>query len=1721
MADDRQTIRVEIDGDANDLEAALLEASAALRAFGREADKQNAASVQTERQNARTSQSFRQLDRDTDNAANTLAKFKLGLGAIAWGSAVAGIAPLSAAVFDLGAAATGAVAAVAPLGGLVATLPSVLGAGAQAVGTIQLAFENVVPALEGNVKAYQKLDPLQRQFVDRVNNDIKPALGGLQDAAEKGLIPPVTAALSNLVKDAPVVQKVIGETASALGGLVEKASQMASTPGFQKDLGSFGKTNAGLITNVGDGLLHAADGMRQVAVAAEPLTTDMGRLADNLGRQFDVWATHARQSGELTRFFDLTDQRVHQLVGGLEGFGQTLGNVLMAAQPLAGPMMAGFVSGMDHLATLTASPQGQQALQHFFAGAYDPLHQATLLARDLLIDLGKLAEVGEKPLASLLADARKDLLPALDDVATILAKDVVPPLIGALDDVAKLGKDLAPGLKPVGVFLGDAATALGAVASATDAITKDLPGVLKLAPTLALIFGGKAAISKGPGLLKDLWHGKGGAAGAAAAGLLETPGATPAHPMYVVVMGEYASSSGLSNIKPLGSAEHEAEQKAASAAEGAAGGAAASKVGEGFLDTLRQDGLKGVLATGARAAATDVVPVIVTGGAITLGIAGITKGVTSLFGQGVAPTPAEGHQDDAQSMRDLAAAVEPAQVKLNQVDAVLARLKADLAAHPDSGGYLQAQIDDEEKARQSILTYAQTHHEKLVEVQGDSQTAMGAVGRAFSDAAQSVQTAMALASGETDRGAGQIKTSAGKAGGALASAFSNAASSLDSAVQTGLQNVVDNTNTVSKQLGGAGVKVTLRSAVAGGIGAGLGIVGSAVGSATSVPGAAQGAFVGRQGERGHDNVPALLNGQPAVIARGEYVGVFNHQQQDTLNGILAAHGYRGLPDFFNRNDRPHYMAKGGGVPGDGLAAMVAEANQISRAHYPYVWGGGHNASFAGPYDCSGAVSAVLHAAGLLDHPLVSGQFENWGLPGPGVVSLYASPQHVYMSLAGRFFGTHGADGAGWFQGSARPGFVVRHAPVGGNLIKAPGVAGTGSFPGIARAAIDKAASAANHHVLAELAAQTATGAGNWGDLAGPWVDVMHRIATDRGWSFTDWMNVVQRESGGNPNALNPSSGAYGLGQMLGSNLGTYYKIGDPANVQIAGMARYISDRYGNPTAAWAHEQQFGWYDRGGLIRAAGGTGVAAKKKRQPGKHPGRKPQLNMAQLKQRLLAKVQHPFPSAPLTQLVTTLMGSSSGDAGSGLRSLLDVTGVKGAIQQRLDDQNRLQQLYAVKTFNGQWESRFVTDAAGNETGLNWNSYRDPSGHLIYGINAHLAEDDAELADLGLRSDGSVLSTGVLGLYDAMGPVAANVADRIASALAERQQRVQLVTQLARLELRRKNAIQKLISTMQRRQITTAAGQAAALQDATSAAQQERSTLSDEIANLQAQKSASTDPKTILSIDAAIRDKQTQQRHVSDRVNQLRAHKSSSAAYQLHMLSLRDDLNAINADLQTWTGTTGPDAANKSAWSGQSFGKRLMTEINQDLIPARDWVATLRGPDGILASQRFAVWVNAMQLLNDRSDWAGTQMPVSASTLQDQTALNQLLQQQLAHSQFTNDLLTQQFSAFAGFAPLLEGRLVGSFARGGVIPETGLALVHRGETVIPDPQGPYGHQGMGSAGVVEHHHHHHVELRLDDGGLLKVVDQRIADKAPVTVSRKLGTRSRLIRAAPGGGGLR
>lgn len=85
-----------------------------------------------------------------------------------------------------------------------------------------------------------------------------------------------------------------------------------------------------------------------------------------------------------------------------------------------------------------------------------------------------------------------------------------------------------------------------------------------------------------------------------------------------------------------------------------------------------------------------------------------------------------------------------------------------------------------------------------------------------------------------------------------------------------------------------------------------------------------------------------------------------------------------------------------------------------------------------------------------------------------------------------------------------------------------------------------------------------------------------------GWSSSQFScldSLWGHESGWNPYAMNPTTGAYGIPQaMPGSKMATAGPDWQSnAATQIRWGLGYIQADYGSPCAAWSHEEATGWY----------------------------------------------------------------------------------------------------------------------------------------------------------------------------------------------------------------------------------------------------------------------------------------------------------------------------------------------------------------------------------------------------------------------------------------------------------------------------------------------------------------------------------------------------------------
>ncbi len=318
---------------------------------------------------------------------------------------------------------------------------------------------------------------------------------------------------------------------------------------------------------------------------------------------------------------------------------------------------------------------------------------------------------------------------------------------------------------------------------------------------------------------------------------------------------------------------------------------------------------------------------------------------------------------------------------------------------------------------------------------------------------------------------------------------------------------------------------------------------------------AVGGWIGNQGERGSDNVHAILG-------RGEAVLNWAHQRvvEPALN---AMYGF-GLEGLFGHTRALHSVpatnGKGfaaGGATDTRLSRLIAAANRVDAMHLPYVWGGGHQqpAQIGSGMDCSGSVSYVVQQAGYKVPTVTSGNMPQWGFkPGSDGATVFYNPEHTFMRIGQKYFGTTGFGhpgwtGAGWFtqapSASYLDGFSKIHLPgvgdvgnfavgVGGEIAKLIVKGAKGAAKTLMQSAFDKIVPAANKHI-GEQSSQFDAGPGQWGDSKTVAAGAENIFKFFRSHGFTDeqsagWIGNLTQESGLNPGIIQPNGEGHGLAQ---------------------------------------------------------------------------------------------------------------------------------------------------------------------------------------------------------------------------------------------------------------------------------------------------------------------------------------------------------------------------------------------------------------------------------------------------------------------------------------------------------------------------------------------------------------------------------------------------------------
>jgi hypothetical protein len=513
----------------------------------------------------------------------------------------------------------------------------------------------------------------------------------------------------------------------------------------------------------------------------------------------------------------------------------------------------------------------------------------------------------------------------------------------------------------------------------------------------------------------------------------------------------------------------------------------------------------------------------------------------------------------------------------------------------------------------------------------------------------------------------------------------------------------------------------------------------------------------------------------------------------------------------------------------------------------------------------------------------------------------------------------------------------------------------------------------------------------------------------------------------NAKAGNPSGG---LMHTTLSTFRTYHEPGtantyfDPL-ASIAASINYQKARYGrlvthSPYRLGGLVELLRGFAGGGPVDRAGDGGKAK------GKRPRRTLPLRIAELKKKLRLQFKHGYPT-------------------DGMRLLDEAVGENGIAERMEKDLGQLRQRHELTE-----EEKFrpILDAVGEQIGeaLNPDGYTDERGHFIGGIKQHLDELAAEWRLAG----GFPGAAGLQEVYQQAIDRVPGLRGEIDAGLAEREERMQLIAKLARLQVQRRQNIEEAIRRLERRKIRTAADRRAAVGDATEAADRDIDGLGDEIENLEQQKSATRSKAEKERLDREIRERRERIEDIRGRVRRLRGRDSGSDALRLHKMALQDDLGMHKAEMRKWLGSTGDDAHRRDAWGRRSIAGGLRDDVRDRWRPAVEQLKQLAFD---LPDKRFAAFIDAENIRKEFEDWRDTPTPRppagTGTEVDDSSARRaELLEGLLREANLRTAVSERQFAALP---------FGGSFSDGGFVPgphgAPRMIEAHGGELVLNDNQ--------------------------------------------------------------------
>lgn len=227
-------------------------------------------------------------------------------------------------------------------------------------------------AVDKEAEAYAKLSPAAADFA-RFIVDLKPSYDAVRASAAEGLFPGVEEGIRDAQRLMPLIDRLVGESASVLGRTAAEAGERLGSREWMRDLDTLGARNVVTLDRMGKVGLSLAEVLRHLMVEADPLIDWLTRGTALWARNREEQAKAARETGELAGFFDDTRFALEHLFSISEHGGSALLNIFKAGKSDGDRMLVTIDRLVRRFDDWTGSVSGQDALRDWFAEGQDVL----------------------------------------------------------------------------------------------------------------------------------------------------------------------------------------------------------------------------------------------------------------------------------------------------------------------------------------------------------------------------------------------------------------------------------------------------------------------------------------------------------------------------------------------------------------------------------------------------------------------------------------------------------------------------------------------------------------------------------------------------------------------------------------------------------------------------------------------------------------------------------------------------------------------------------------------------------------------------------------------------------------------------------------------------------------------------------------------------------------------------------------------------------------------------------------------------------------------------------------------------------------------------------------------------------------------------------------------------------------------------------------------------